>query len=1624
MELTIKEIDHSVYKTNYPQSICLNMIVKNEAHILLNTLINILSKIPIRYWVISDTGSTDGTQELIRTFFKERNIPGELHQDEWKDFGYNRTKALQHAYNKTDYIFIFDADDTIEGDIIMPPLLTIDRYDFTFGKGFVYNRPLLFNNRLKWEFRGVLHEFLSNIDPIKSDQVFHGNYHINSGRCGARNKDPDKYLKDAIVLKNAFEEEILKKDGLSGRYAFYCAQSYKDCNHIDDAIEWYLKCLELNVWVQEKYHSCLMLGELYVKKKDDYNSVKYLLKAIEYDEERIEGVVLTMKKFNSDKMFVLSNGLYHKYNNYKKNLQSKLFLYDYLYQDEMDFENSVAAFYSKDMNSGYLCCKQIICNYIANPNFLRITINNLHFYKNYIENDNDTLSFFYGVDKLLNEMINGNENIQGNHIEIWNILFKKNKDLLISYDTCKKQIVSLCMKFRDNYNENTSTLLKKNIVDKMSLEKKVKVFVSFTTCKRLDLFKQTIQSILNHWTNLDKVDYWFCIDDNSSEEDRIFMRKNYSWIDYYMKNKEEKGHRKSMNIIWNKLHEIQPTYWINIEDDFLFHNKMDYIEEGIRGLEALKTDNVKQVIFNLNYGETIENYHCKSHINKNNGFSVHDYKKGNFEYQNCHYWQHFSFRPGITDVSTILKLGNFNSENDFFEMDYAVRWTNQGYKTGFFNKITCRHIGRLTSERKDPTKKNAYQLNEEEQFNMNGKTKPKTEIETETEKKTFIQIINLEKRVDRKEKTEKSLKEQGFKENIDYQFNKAVDGYVLSPTLELKKLFKGNDFGNRKGVIGCALSHYSLWKQLLKDENNDFYLIMEDDFDFIKGGNNEKVKEKIETLKKVMKVKDTLFLGYHMYEKQRNKDIEIYRNRDFNIDDLQNDFHINKLNYSYYVGGFFAYSLNKIGAKKMIDYIEKNGIRHGIDWLLSKYKDFECFELQPQIVFSEWNEYGKKNDSNIQHNYEALDFSSIAEISDGFVFIPGLDQTGNDIFYHKCSMDECMEKAMNNEKCVAFNTLGFFKDKIDELTVSIYFGSKDGLWVKKDYYEKIFLQETKMKKSCFEYIDQYKIEKTSSKNFCFIHSCHILEFGLDTLKKIVSLLINSGLFYHIEKLFIVNTGEEILENDDHRIFNHEKIKILHFSNKTDLFEVPTLKLLHEFCKKDKDCNVLYLHTKGISRNIIKKKIDDWTNLMLYFLVERYEDCLQKLETDHYDAVGCNYLEKDHYGNNKPHFSGNFWWVKSHYMNTLNIMNVKEKHDAEFFVLSNPKVRFLNLYHSNTNHYEMEYPRELYAVENLDTSTDNNNTKFENQDKKIRIKMLCNWCSSETLCKEWSNMCEDPSSFTWKNLQMTWENENIDYYVIINRPQHGDFYEPSKTIVFQMEPWVNDLSKNWGVKTWGDWAIPDKKKFLAVRGRKNDCWNNAFWQLELTLKEIENLGLGLGLDISEKKVDKLTTICSSKYFDEGHILRIDFLKYIEKRFRENKNPDFELDIYNSDNNHHFENYRGRLDPYINKSKGFLPYKYYFMVENNFEENFITEKLWEPILCETLVFYYGCPNVSNYINPLAYVQLDIHDFDKSYEIIKQAIKEDWWSKRISIIREEKKKILNDLGFFPTIYKIIQK
>jgi GR25 family glycosyltransferase involved in LPS biosynthesis len=269
------------------------MIVKDESHIIRETLEKLCEKINFDYWVISDTGSTDDTPNIIKEFFKEKNIDGELYFDEWKNFAYNRTLALEYAYQKTDYLLVFDADDEIYGDFKLPSILDHDAYQFCFGGiGIKYGRILLVNNKKKFNFLGVLHEYMNFADSTVDYKLTYleGDYYVISGRKGSRNKDPQKYLKDALILEKAYEEEFANKNDIYKRYAFYCGNSYYDYNDKDNALTWYKKTLEVSDNNQEKYVSAKKIYEIYKEKKQEESGLAYLVMGIHYDNQRCECV--------------------------------------------------------------------------------------------------------------------------------------------------------------------------------------------------------------------------------------------------------------------------------------------------------------------------------------------------------------------------------------------------------------------------------------------------------------------------------------------------------------------------------------------------------------------------------------------------------------------------------------------------------------------------------------------------------------------------------------------------------------------------------------------------------------------------------------------------------------------------------------------------------------------------------------------------------------------------------------------------------------------------------------------------------------------------------------------------------------------------------------------------------------------------------------------------------------------------------------------------------------------------------------------------------------------------------------------------------------------------------------
>ena len=275
------------------KTICLNMIVKNEAAIIQDTLENIIAHIPLDYYVISDTGSDDNTAEIIEQFFAEKGIKGEIHHDKWVNFAHNRNCALQHAQGKTDYVLIFDADDRFEGTFELPEELTSDRYYFRMANSVtganVYFRTLMFRNDDSFYWRGVLHEFVEQRKKTVVEQKIFGDYYVISGRFGARSNNPQKYLQDALTLEKAFyspEDEDLKD-----RYAFYTAQSYRDADMPEKAIEWYAKRANLGGWYEEVYYSLLQIALLKIELNAPLDEVQnLLLAAYEYRPQRAESL--------------------------------------------------------------------------------------------------------------------------------------------------------------------------------------------------------------------------------------------------------------------------------------------------------------------------------------------------------------------------------------------------------------------------------------------------------------------------------------------------------------------------------------------------------------------------------------------------------------------------------------------------------------------------------------------------------------------------------------------------------------------------------------------------------------------------------------------------------------------------------------------------------------------------------------------------------------------------------------------------------------------------------------------------------------------------------------------------------------------------------------------------------------------------------------------------------------------------------------------------------------------------------------------------------------------------------------------------------------------------------------
>jgi glycosyltransferase involved in cell wall biosynthesis len=199
-------------------SLALCMIVRDEADSIERCLA--ACRPFIDYWVVCDTGSTDGTPELVRRALD--GVPGELHVHEWQDFAHNRSLLMGLAHGKADHLLLFDADWTLEVAPGALDGLTADAYMVVHAGDSEFHNKRVVSGRIPWRYVGATHEYITSPDERTCERLSGVVIHVESvggGRTG-------RWHRDRELL-----EAALERHPDDGRSAFYLAQTLRDLGH-------------------------------------------------------------------------------------------------------------------------------------------------------------------------------------------------------------------------------------------------------------------------------------------------------------------------------------------------------------------------------------------------------------------------------------------------------------------------------------------------------------------------------------------------------------------------------------------------------------------------------------------------------------------------------------------------------------------------------------------------------------------------------------------------------------------------------------------------------------------------------------------------------------------------------------------------------------------------------------------------------------------------------------------------------------------------------------------------------------------------------------------------------------------------------------------------------------------------------------------------------------------------------------------------------------------------------------------------------------------------------------------------------------------------------------------------
>lgn len=215
-----------------------------------------------------------------------------------------------------------------------------------------------------------------------------------------------------------------------------------------------------------------------------------------------------------------------------------------------------------------------------------------------------------------------------------------------------------------------------------------------TTCRRLDYFIKTMDSVYDNLTDIDLLGKITICDDHSSEEDRQVMREKYPDVEFIYPDKP--GHHHAIQFIYARLNSDFILQW---EDDF-YMTKGPHIS---RALEIFQNHpDVGSVVLMPCDGEKHSDKYGDYFIKQYNHAErdLYDRATGYTPKLGKPLWPGWSTNSSIQRTEPLKKLKYPSCKNH--EFTFSLAYHNAGYRVAYVDKWVSQHFGKDVS---------AYDLN-------------------------------------------------------------------------------------------------------------------------------------------------------------------------------------------------------------------------------------------------------------------------------------------------------------------------------------------------------------------------------------------------------------------------------------------------------------------------------------------------------------------------------------------------------------------------------------------------------------------------------------------------------------------------------------------------------------------------------------------------------------------------------------------------------------------------------------------------------------------------------------------------------------------------------------------------